>query len=76
MSALTIAAAGMNAAATRFERNATNITRATAGTPEGEGIDVGAEMVDMMINQTAFEVLASVARRASDMTKTGIDILA
>jgi flagellar basal body rod protein FlgC len=74
MSALSIAAAGMNAAATRFERNAANITR--AGTEAGQGVDIGAEMVDMMINQNQFSVLAAVAKRASDMTKTGIDILA
>lgn len=76
MSALSIATAGMNAAATRFERNASNITRATAGTPEGEGVDVGAEMVDMMINQHQFAALAKVARRADEMTRAGIDILA
>ena len=76
MSALSIATAGMNAAATRFERNAFNITRVTAGTPEGERVDVGAEMVDMMINQDQFAVLAKVARRADEMTKAGIDILA
>ena len=76
MSALSIAAAGMNAASARFERNASNITRAGAGTAEGEGVDIGAEMVDMMINQNQFEVLAKVARRADDMTKAGIDILA
>ena len=76
LSALSIAAAGMNAAATRFERNAANITRAGAGTPEGQGVDIGAEMVDMMINQNQFSVLASVAKRAGDMMKTGIDILA
>lgn len=76
MSALSIAAAGMNAAATRFERNATNITRATAGTAEGQGVDVAAEMVDMMINQDQFAVLAKVARRADEMTRAGIDILA
>lgn len=76
MSALSIAAAGMNAAATRFERNGSNITRATAGTPEGQGVDVAAEMVDMMINQDQFAVLAKVARRADEMTKAGIDILA
>ena len=66
----------MNAAANRFERNAVNITRATAGTPLGKDIDLATEMVDMMMNQTQFEVLANVARRASDMTKAGIDILA
>lgn len=75
MSALSIATAGVNAAATRFERNASNITRATAGTPEGERRH-GAEMVDMMINQDQFAVLAKVARRADEMTKAGIDILA
>lgn len=74
MSAPSIAATGMNAAANRFERNAVNITRATTGTPTGEGVDVAAEMVDMLVNQ--FEVLATVARRASEMTRTGIDILA
>ena len=76
MTALSIAAAGMNAAATRFERNAANITRAGAGTPEGEGVDIGAERVDMMINQNQISVLAAVAKLASDITKTGIDILA
>ena len=76
MSALTIAAAGMTAATARFERNATNITRAGAGTPGGEGVDVGAELVDMMINQNTFEVLSRVARRADEITKAGIDILA
>jgi flagellar basal body rod protein FlgC len=76
VSALSIAAAGMNAAANRFERNAVNITRATAGTPMGQGVDLATEMVDMLMNQTQFEVLANVARRASEMTKTGIDILA
>ena len=75
MSALTIAAAGMNAAAARFDRNATNITRATAGTSGASDIDVGAEMVDMMINQNSFEVLARVARSADEMNKAGIDIL-
>ena len=76
MSALSIAAAGMNAAANRFERNAVNITRASAGTPLGEGVDMATEMVDMLMNQTTFEVLANVARRASDMQKHAIDILA
>jgi flagellar hook protein FlgE len=76
VSALTIATNGMNAAANRFERNAANITRASAGTPEGNGVDIGAEMVDMMINQNQFSVLAAVARRADDMVKSGIDILA
>ena len=76
MSALSIATAGMNAAANRFERNAVNITRAGAGTPLGQEVDLATEMVDMMMNQTQFEVLANVARRASDMTKAGIDILA
>jgi flagellar basal body rod protein FlgG len=74
VSALSIASAGMNAAANRFERNAVNIVR--AGTPEGQGVDLATELVDMMVNQTQFEVLATVARRASEMTKTGIDILA
>lgn len=66
----------MNAAANRFERNASNITRAMAGTAEGEGVDVGAEMVDMMVNQDQFAALAKVARHADEMTKAGIDILA
>jgi flagellar basal body rod protein FlgC len=74
MSALTIAAAGMNAAAARFERNASNITRAGAGL--AGDVDLGAEMVDMMVNQTQFEVLATVARRAGEMQKQAIDILA
>lgn len=76
MSALSIAAAGMNAAANRFERNAANITRASAGIEAGEGVDIGAEMVDMMVNQNQFSVLAAVAKRAGEMTKAGIDILA
>ena len=76
MSALSIAAAGMNAAANRLERNAVNITRASAGTPMGQDVDLASEMVDMMINQTQFGILANVARRASEMTKTGIDMLA
>ena len=76
MSALSIAAAGMNAATNRFERNATNITRATAGTPEGRGVDLATEMVDMLQNQNQFEILANVARRAAEMQKAGIDILA
>jgi hypothetical protein len=76
LSALSIATGGMNAAANRFERNAVNITRAGAGTPLGKDIDLAAEMVDMLMNQTQFEILANVARRASDMTKSGIDILA
>jgi flagellar basal body rod protein FlgG len=76
LSALSIATGGMNAAANRFERNAVNITRAAADTPMGQGIDLATEMVDMMMNQRQFEILANVARRASDMTKTGIDILA
>jgi flagellar basal body rod protein FlgG len=66
----------MNAAAMRFERNASNITRATAATLEGEGVDVGAEMVEMMVNQNQFSMLAAVARRADEMTRAGIDILA
>lgn len=76
MSALSIATGGINAAAARFERNATNITRAGAGTPLAEGIDIAAEMVDMLMNQNQFEVLANVARRAGDMQKRAIDILA
>jgi len=66
----------MSAATARFERNASNITRAGAGTSGSEAVDVGAEMVDMMINQNTFEVLSRVARRADEMTKAGIDILA
>lgn len=76
MSALSIAAAGMNAAATRFERNASNITTASTSTPAGQGVDMATEMVDMMMNQTTFEVLANVARRSSDMQKHVLDILA
>lgn len=76
MSALSIATNGMNAAANRFERNAVNITRAGAGTPEGQKVDMASEMVDMLMNQTQFEVLANVARRAGDMQKSAIDILA
>ena len=76
MSALSIATAGMNAAANRFERNAVNITRATAGTPLGQNVDLVTEMVDMLMNKNQFSILANVARRASEMTKTGIDILA
>ena len=76
MSALSIAAAGMNAAANRFERKASNITAAGAGTPAGEGVDMVTEMVDMLMNQNTFEILANVARRASDMQKHAIDILA
>ncbi|MGV3489838.1 MAG: flagellar basal body rod C-terminal domain-containing protein [Devosia sp.] len=76
MSALTIATAGMNAAAARFERNAANVTGAAAGTPAGQGVDLNAEMVDMLVNQTQFEVLAAVAKRAGEMQKVGIDILA
>jgi flagellar basal body rod protein FlgC len=76
MSALSIAAAGMNAASARFERNATNITRAASATPEGQGIDLAAEMVDMLATQRQFEALAAVVRRAGEMSKTGVDILA
>lgn len=76
MSALTIATTGMNAVANRFERNAVNITRAGAGTPEGQKVDMTAELVDMLMNQNQFEILANVARRASDMQKSAIDILA
>ncbi len=76
MSALSIAAAGLNAATARFERNATNITRAASGTPEGQGIDLAAEMVDMLATQRQFEALAAVVRRAGEMSKTGVDILA
>lgn len=74
MSALSIAAAGMNAAANRFERNASNITRAGAGM--APDVDLATEMVDMLQNQNQFEILATVARRAADMQKAGIDILA
>lgn len=74
MSALSIATNGMNAAANRFERNAANIAR--VGTPMGEDVDVAAEFVDVLMNKTQFEVLANVARRASDMQKSAIDILA
>lgn len=76
MSALTIATSGMTATADRFERNATNITRATAGTPMGQSVDLPTEMVDMLMNQTQFEVLANVARRAGEMQKNAVDILA
>lgn len=76
MSALSIAAAGMNAASARFERNATNITRAASGTPEGQGVDLASEMVDMLATQRQFEALAAVVRRAGEMSKTGVDILA
>lgn len=66
----------MNAAAARFERNAVNITRAGAGTPLGQEVDMAAEMVDMLMNQNQFEILANVVRRAGDMQKNAIDILA
>lgn len=74
MSALSIAATGMNAAANRFQRNAENIAR--VGTPMGDNVDIATEMVDVLMNKTQFEVLANVARRASEMQKSAIDILA
>jgi flagellar basal body rod protein FlgC len=73
MSALSIASAGMNAAASRLNVSASNIAR--VGTPLGKDVDMASEVVDVVGISAQFEILAAVARKASEMTKAGIDIL-
>ena len=50
--------------------------RISPGTPLGQDVDMATEMVDMLMNQNQFEILANVVRRAGDMQKNAIDILA
>ncbi|WP_417308343.1 hypothetical protein [Devosia sp.] len=74
MSALSIATAGMTAASDRFERSASAVAR--LGTPAGAEVDIAAETVAVIDAQAQFEILAAGARRASEMSKSAIDIIA
>ena len=74
MSALSIASAGMMAASDRFDRSASAVAR--LGTPSGAGVDIAADTVAVIDAQAQFEMLAAVARRASEMSKSAIDIIA
>ena len=69
MQALSIAAAGMTSAQTRFDNSA----RRTATTPLA---DLAEETVERIQAKTAFSANAAVARTADDMTGTLLDILA
>lgn len=74
MNALAIATAGMTAATDRFEQSAGRIAR--LGTPAGAETDIAAEAVAVIDAQAQFETLVAVAKRASEMSRSAIDIIA
>ncbi|VXB01561.1 flagellar basal body rod C-terminal domain-containing protein [Brevundimonas sp. G8] len=69
MQALSIAAAGMTSAQTRFDNSA----RRTATAPLD---NLAEETVERLQAKTAFNANAAVVRTADDMTGTLLDILA
>ncbi|WP_312596693.1 flagellar hook protein FlgE [Brevundimonas sp.] len=69
MQILSIAAAGMTNAQTRFDTGA----RRTAAAPLA---DLAGETVERLQAKTALDANAAVARTADDMTGTLLDILA
>jgi flagellar hook protein FlgE len=69
MQALSIAAAGMAAAADRFDASA----RRTAADPL---VDLGGEIVERITARTGFQANAAVVRTADDMIGTLLDMTA
>lgn len=85
ISSVSIAAAGMQAASARVNASAATIAAQTASTASEQmpqapasqaDTDVTAALVALIDAKFQFKANAMVARAASDMEKTGIDILA
>jgi hypothetical protein len=74
ISAINIAAGGMQRAADRFEASANRVAR--FGTGLGGEVDLATEMVDVMMAETDFKASAKLVRVADDMTGSLLDILA
>ena len=74
ISAISIAAGGMQRAADRFEASAARVAR--SGTGLGGEIDLATEMVDVMMAETDFKASAKLIRVADEMAGSLLDILA
>ena len=70
MSALSIGAGGMRAAANRFETSAARVSNPNSGA------DMATEMISIMQSKIEFEASAKIVKMAGDMQKSAIDILA
>lgn len=73
ISAISIAAGGMQRAADRFEASANRVAR--FGTGLGE-VDLATELVDIKMAETDFKASAKLVRVADEMTGSLLDILA
>ncbi|HEY0032045.1 MAG TPA: flagellar basal body rod C-terminal domain-containing protein [Devosia sp.] len=73
MSAMSLGAAGMQRASDRFEASASRVAR--FGTGLGE-VDLATEMVEVLEAKLAFKANATMVRKADEMAKSLIDILA
>jgi hypothetical protein len=73
ISGISNAYVGMQRASDRFEASASRIAR--AGTGLGE-VDIATEMVNVLEAETVFKASVAVARKADEMAKSTIDILA
>lgn len=73
ISSLSLGATGMHRAADRFEASASRVAR--LGTGLGE-VDLATEMVDMLEAEHAFKASTVIVRKADEMARSIIDILA
>ena len=74
ISAISIAAGGMQLAADRFEASAARVAR--FGTGLGGEVDLATEMVNVMMAETDFKASAKLVRVADEMAGSLLDILA
>lgn len=74
ISAINIAAGGMQRAADRFEASAARVAR--FGTGLGGEVDLATEMVDVMMAETDFKASTKLVRVADEMAGSLLDILA
>lgn len=74
ISAINIAAGGMQRAADRFEDSANRVAR--FGTGLGGEVDLATEMVDVMMAETDFKAATKIVRVADEMAGSLLDILA
>lgn len=75
---ISIAAAGMNSAAQRFQAAASQVAEAgtRSAAPAGREIDVPTLMVTMSLASYDFKAAAKVARIGRDMMQSAIDMVA
>jgi flagellar hook protein FlgE len=72
ISSISIGASGMQRASQQLGQSASRIARIGV---EGNGVDVGAEMVNTILAKNDFKASAKVVSVASDMSKALLDIL-